>query len=67
MQVEQVFLKVIGYDVIFVVGQSTFEYLHVKEHLIVISHVYKGLFEIVGLDLISFQEEERPNDEHPED
>ena len=45
-----------------------FEYLHFKEHLIVISHVYKGLFEIVGIPLISlYQEGERPNDEQPED
>jgi len=31
------------------------------------SHVYNGLFEIVGSDNIAPAEEERPNDVHPAD
>jgi hypothetical protein len=43
-------------------------YVQTKEHLIVISHVFEGIFEIVGSDFISPTEvEESPNYGHPAD
>ena len=64
---QQEFNKVIVDDVTFVLGQYSPLYIQTKEHQIVISHVCKGLLEIVGYDNIAPAYEDSPNDEHPVD
>lgn len=49
-------------DVTVTSGQYVSSYLQVKLHWMVISHVCKGVFEIVGCEIIHpVEEEERPN------
>ncbi len=62
------FNKDIVGDVTATAGQYVSLYLQIKEHQIVISHVCKGVFEIVGFEIISpLEEEERSNYGHPAD
>ncbi len=49
-------------DKIVTSGQYVESYLQVKLHWMLISHVCKGVFEIVGYEIIDpLEEEERPN------
>ena len=53
MHVEHVLYKVIVLDVLVTREQSTLLYLQVNVHEIVISHDYKGLLKIVGVEIIA--------------
>ena len=53
MHVEHVLYKVIVLDVLVTGGQATLLYHQVSEHEIVIPQDYKGLFEIVGVEIIA--------------
>ena len=53
MHVEHVFYKVIVGDVINIPVQETLLYHQVNVHEIVISHDYKGLLKIVGVEIIA--------------